>query len=350
MKSEEAKRLKELEVENARLKRLVAERELDISILKEANEYLGKPQAPRGGGRSCATCMTHLRAGRVLGASGLRGARPAPVDAALQAARGARRVGPRRPDRGDRAAPSALGSRMVYGRLRLEGWPVNHKRVHRLCRRDGLRVPRQNRRKRRLGVSSNGIERRKAMHRNDVWCWDAREGQRLPRRCLHTTDEHQRRLPQEPPRRLERSMTGERIRDLIAEVIKLRGAPRHLRSDNGSEFIATKLKEFLDAAKVETLYIEPGSPWQNGYGESFNGRLRDELLNSEIFADLREAKSLAAYWRHEYNHERPHSSLGYTPPAVYAARLAAAALGAAPLRSAAASEEPVLSMESTRLS
>ena len=101
---------------------------------------------------------------------------------------------------------------------------------------------------------------------------------------------------------------------------------------------------------METLYIEPGSPWQNGYGESFNGRLRDELLNSEIFADLREAKSLAAYWRHEYNHERPHSSLGYTPPAVYAARLAAAPLEAPPLRSAAASEEPVLSMESTRLS
>ena len=241
------------------------------------------------------------------------------------------------------------GYRMVCGRLRLEGWPVNHKRVHRLCRRDGLRVPRKNRRKRRLGVSSNGIERRKAMHRNDVWCWDFVEDSDFlgrPLRFLTLVDEYTREcLLLE----VERSMTGERIRDLIAEVIKLRGAPRHLRSDNGSEFIATKLKEFLDAAKVETLYIEPGSPWQNGYGESFNGRLRDELLNSEIFADLREAKSLAAYWRHEYNNERPHSSLGYTPPAVYAARLAAAPLGAPPLRSAAASEEPVLSMEPTRL-
>ena len=242
------------------------------------------------------------------------------------------------------------GYRMVCGRLRLEGWLVNHKRVHRLCRRDGLRVPRKNRRKRRLGVSSNGIERRKAMHRNDVWCWDFVEDSDFlgrPLRFLTLVDEYTREcLLLE----VERSMTGERIRDLIAEVFKVRGAPRHLRSDNGSEFIATKLREFLDAAKVETLYIEPGSPWQNGYGESFNGRLRDELLNSEIFADLREAKSLAAYWRHEYNHERPHSSLGYTPPAVYAARLAAAALGAPPLRSGAASEEPVLSMESTRLS
>ena len=100
---------------------------------------------------------------------------------------------------------------------------------------------------------------------------------------------------------------------------------------------------------METLYIEPGSPWQNGYGESFNGKLRDELLNSEIFADLREAKELAAHWRREYNHERPHSSLGYDSPARYAARLAAAALGAAPLRSAAASVETVtMTMEPTR--
>jgi len=244
---------------------------------------------------------------------------------------------------------SRYGHRMVCGRLRLEGWLVNHERVHRLCRRDGLRVPRKNRRKRRLGVSSNGIERREAMHRNDVWCRDFVEDSDFlgrPRRFPSPVDEYTREcLLLE----VERSMTGERIRDLIAGVFKVRGAPRHVRRDNGSEFVATKLKEYLDAAKVETLYIEPGSPWHNGYGASFNGRLRDELLNSEIFADLREAKSLAAYWRHEYNHEHPHSSLGYTPLACYAARLAAALLGAPPLRSAAASEEPVLSMESTRL-
>ena len=102
---------------------------------------------------------------------------------------------------------------------------------------------------------------------------------------------------------------------------------------------------------METLYIEPGAPWQNGYGASFNGRLRDELLNSEIFADLREAKALAAHWRHEYNHDRPHSSLGYDDPARYAARLSAAALGAAPLRSAAESgETAMMKMEPTRLS
>jgi len=242
------------------------------------------------------------------------------------------------------------GYRMVCGRLRMEGWLVNHKRVHRLCRREGLRVPRKNRRKRRLGVSSNGIERQRAMHRNDVWCWDFVEDSDFlgrPLRFLTLVDEYTCEcLLLE----VERSIPGERIRDLIAEVFKARGAPRHFRSDNGPEFIATKLKEFLDAAKVETLYIELGSQWQNGYGGSFNGRLRDEQLNSEIFADLREAKSLAAHWRHEYNHERPHSSLGYTSPARWAERLAAAALGAAPLRSVAASEETVLTMEPTRLS
>jgi transposase InsO family protein len=147
------------------------------------------------------------------------------------------------------------GYRMVCGRLRLDGWRVNHKRVHRLCRREGLRVPRKNRRKRRLGVSANGIERRKAMHRNDVWCWDFVEDSDFlgrPLRFLTLVDEYTREcLLLEA----ERSMTGERIRDLIAEVFKERGAPRHLRSDNGSEFIATKLKQFLEAAKVETLYI-----------------------------------------------------------------------------------------------
>ncbi len=187
------------------------------------------------------------------------------------------------------------GYRMVCGRLRLGWWLVNHKPVQRLCRREGLRVPRKDRRKRRLGVSSEGVVRRCAMHRNDVWCWDFVEDSDFlgrPLRFLTLVDEYTRecRLLE-----VERSMSGERIRDLIAEVIKVRGAPKHLRSDNGPEFIATKPKEFLEAAKAETLYIEPGSPWQNGYGESFNGRLRDELLNSEIFADLREAKELAAH-------------------------------------------------------
>ena len=184
------------------------------------------------------------------------------------------------------------------------------------------------------------------MHRTDVWCSDFGEvSDFLSRqlRVLTLVDEYTRECML---LEVERSMSGERIRDLIAEVFKARGAPRHLRSDNGSEFIATELRKFLAGAGVETLYIEHGSPLQNGCGESLNRRLRDELLNLEIFADLREAKSLAAHWRHEYNHERPHSSLGYTSPVRWAERLAAAA----PLQSAAASKEPVLTMDPTRLS
>lgn len=242
------------------------------------------------------------------------------------------------------------GYRMVCGRLRLDGWRVNHKRVHRLCRREGLRVPRKQRRKRRLGVSANGIDRRRATRPNDVWCWDFVEDsdhRGRPLRWLTLVDEFTREcLPLE----VEHSMSGERVRDLLAEAIRSRGVPGHIRSDNGSEFIATKLRQFLKATEIETLYIEPGSPWQNGYGESFNGRLRDELLNAEIFADLLEAKSLASHWRHEYNHRRPHSSLGYAPPSVYASRLAAAPLGASPLRSASASRGTTSVMETTRLS
>jgi len=242
------------------------------------------------------------------------------------------------------------GYRMVCGRLRLDGWRVNHKRVHRLCRREGLRVPRKQRRKRRLGVSANGIDRRRATRPNDVWCWDFVEDsdhRGRPLRWLTLVDEFTREcLLLE----VERSMSGERVRDLLAAAIRSRGVPGHIRSDNGSEFIATKLRQFLKATEIETLYIEPGSPWQNGYGESFNGRLRDELLNAEIFEDLLDAKSLASHWRDEYNHRRPHSSLGYAPPSVYASRVAAAPLGASPLRSTSATRGTTSVMETTRLS
>ena len=149
-------------------------------------------------------------------------------------------------------------------------------------------------------------------------------------------------------------MSGEQVRDLLAAALPSRGVPGHLlwewRSDHGSEFIATKPRRFLKATEIETLSIEPGSPWRNGDGESFNGRLRDELLNAEIFADLLDAKSLASHWREESNHRRPHSSLGYAPPSVYASRVAAAPLGASPLRSTSASRGTTPFLETTRLS
>ncbi len=231
------------------------------------------------------------------------------------------------------------GYRMVCGRLRLEGWLVNHKRIYRLWRREGLGVPRKHRKKRRLGVSANGVTRQRAERMNDVWCWD----------FVHDTDERGRTLRwltivDEFTREcvaleVARSMTSNDVLDILVRLFKSRGVPKHIRSDNGPEFIAKAIREFLKVADVKALYIEPGSPWQNGFGESFNGRFRDELLNAEIFADLTEARALTAYWRNEYNHERPHSSLGYTPPAKFAATLAAAPLGAAPLRSVAASVE-----------
>lgn len=231
------------------------------------------------------------------------------------------------------------GYRMICGRLRLEGWLVNHKRIYRLWRREGLGVPRKHRKKRRLGVGANGIARQRAEGMNDVWCWD----------FVHDTDERGRTLRwltivDEFTREcvaleVARSMTSEDVLDILVGLFKSRGVPKHIRSDNGPEFIAEAIREFLKVADVKALYIEPGSPWQNGFGESFNGRFRDELLNAEIFADLTEARALSVYWRNEYNHERPHSSLGYTPPAKFAATLAAAPLGAAPLRSAAASVE-----------
>ena len=242
------------------------------------------------------------------------------------------------------------GYRMACGRLRLDGWLVNHKRIYRLWRREGLRVPRKHRKKRRLGIAAHGIGRLRAIHPNDVWCWDFvhdSDERGRPLRWLSIVDEYTREcLALE----VERSMSSEDAIDILAALFRTRGVPKHLRSDNGPEFIAHAMRRFLESSGVGALYIEPGAPWQNGYGESFNGRLRDELLNAEIFSDLADAKSLAVHWRQDYNHERPHSALGYTPPARYAAQRAVAALGAPPLRSATARQERTHTLEPTQLS
>ena len=129
----------------------------------------------------------------------------------------------------------------------------------------------------------------------------------------------------------ERGITSQDVVDLLIEAFKTRGVPVHIRSDNGGEFIAHAIVRLAEITGVEMLYIAPGSPWENGYAESFHGRLRDELLNAEVFDGLHDAKALAAKWRQEYNHRRPHSSLKYLPPAVFAATLAVPPVGAAPL-------------------
>ncbi|MCK4872003.1 MAG: IS3 family transposase [Phycisphaerales bacterium] len=211
------------------------------------------------------------------------------------------------------------GYRRIWALLCLEGWRVNRKRVHRLWKQEQFQVPQKQHKKRHLGCSKNSIVRRKAEHKDDVWCWDFihdSDERGRPLKWLSIVDEFTREcLVLE----VERSLTSREVIDLLAELFLIRGVPRHIRSDNGPEVIANAIKSYLGCAGVETLYIEPGSPWENGYAESFNSRLRDELLNVEVFLDLRDAKDHAARWKNEYNHRWPHSSLGYVPPAKFAA-------------------------------
>jgi transposase InsO family protein len=219
------------------------------------------------------------------------------------------------------------GYRRITALLRAEGWRVNRKRVQRLWREHGLKVPQKQRKKRRLGCSANGATRRRAEHRNQVWSYDFLEdrtadGRRL--KLLPIVDEFTREcLTIE----VERSMTAQEVVATLQYLFELRGVPEYLRSDNGPEFIAQAVRSWLAKSEVKTLYIKPGSPWENAYSESFNSRPRDELLNREVFATLAEAKVLTEDYRLEYNHRRPHSALGYRTPAAYAATCAGAAAG-----------------------
>jgi putative transposase len=220
------------------------------------------------------------------------------------------------------------GYRRIWALLRQEGFRVNRKRIWRLWCREGFKVPQKQRKKRRLGHSANGIARRRPEHKDHVWCWDFihdRDEAGRPLKWFALVDEYTREcLALE----VERSMTAADVIDILAHVFLLRGRPRFIRSDNGPEFIAHAIRRYLQTAGVGTLYIAPGSPWENGFAESFFSRLRDELLNAELFADLREAKVLAAAWQSEYNRLRPHSALGYQTPAAFAGQCQS--LGALP--------------------
>jgi len=216
-----------------------------------------------------------------------------------------------------------FGYRRIWALLRAEGFRVNRKRIWRLWKKEGFKVPRKQHKKRRLGCSANGILRRRAEQRNDVWTWDFihdRDAAGRPLKWFSLIDEYTRECL---VLQVERSITAADVIDLLAAAVRQRAAPRHIRSDNGPEFLAAGLRRYLAAAAIATLYIEPGAPWENGFVESFHGRLRDELLNAELFADLREAKFLADRWRDEYNQRRPHSALGYQAPAAFAREEAA---------------------------
>lgn len=211
------------------------------------------------------------------------------------------------------------GYRRIWALLRREGWRVNRKRVYRLWRQQGLKVPRKQRKKRRLGSSANGCVRRPAQYKDHVWAWDFlhdRTSDGGPLKWLTLVDEYTREcLALE----VGRGMTARGVIGVLAGVVRERGAPAHVRSDNGPEFIAKAIRAWLSRAGSETLYVEPGAPWENGYAESFNSKVRDELLNAEEFANALEARVLGKAWRHEYNHVRPHSALGYRTPAEYGA-------------------------------
>jgi len=239
----------------------------------------------------------------------------------------------------------AYGYRMIHAMLVAdapEGFKVGRDRVYRLWQKYGYGVKQKPRKKKRLGVSENGIMRQKAESINDVWCWDFihdRDERGRALRWLIIEDEFTREgLAVE----VRRSFKATDVLDVLGELMLIRGAPKHIRSDNGPEFIAEAIKKFLKQTGVETLYIEPGSPWQNAYVESFNSRFRAEVLNQESFADLAEARDVSGWWQNHYNHRRPHSSLGYQPPARFAASVGGSLappplrLGAAPLTCATA--------------
>ena len=207
------------------------------------------------------------------------------------------------------------GYRRITALLRREGWQVNHKRVQRIWRQEGLKVPQRQPKRGRLWLNDGSCIRLRPEYRNHVWSYDfvharTRDGRGI--RMLTILDEYTREcLAIDVGRRL----SHEDVLRRLATLFFRQGIPDHIRSDNGSEFTARVIRNWLKRLGVKTLYIEPGSPWENGYIESFNGKLRDELLNREVFDTVLEAKVLVERWRQEYNHIRPHSSLGYRPPA-----------------------------------
>ncbi len=245
--------------------------------------------------------------------------------------RATQRYEPKKPDR-DRGLVKRMkqlrrkhpryGYRRIWVQLVREGWRVNLKRVHRLWKEAGWQIRTKAKKKRRLGSSENGCTQRQAEHRNHVWSYDfvfdrTEDGRQL--KFLPILDEYTREgLTIE----VERSITGQDVVDTLAYLFQVYGEPEFIRSDNGPEFIAKAVRDWLDASGVQTLYIEPGSPWENAYSESFHSRFRDEFLNREIFVSLAEAKVLAEQHRVYHNLDRPHSSLGYQTPAEFAASLA----------------------------
>lgn len=223
------------------------------------------------------------------------------------------------------------GTPRITRMLHNEGWQVNHKRVERIWRGQGLKVPSKQPKRGRLWFNDGSCVRLRPANRDHVWAYDfvaARTHDGRSFRMLTLVDEFTREcLAIDVARQLKSDDVLERLSWLFVT----RGVPEHIRSDNGPEFTAAVVRNWLERVGVKTLFIEPGSPWENGYIESFNGKLRDELLNGEIFYTLKEAKVLIESWRVHYNTVRPHSALGYRPPAPEAVVPSRSAAGSATL-------------------
>jgi len=244
---------------------------------------------------------------------------------ALGQARATQRYGPSPPCDEKRLTEEIIALATKYGRYGYRritallnderGWKLNHKRVERIWRREGLKVPRKQPKRSRLWLNDGSCIRLRPEYKDHVWSYDfmiARTHDGRAFRILNIIDEFTRECLRI---KVDRKISSQDVIDELFNLFIFRGIPEHIRSDNGPEFTAKAIRAWLNRIGVKTLFIERGSPWENGYVESFNGKMRDELLNREVFATLNEAKVLIEQWRREYNQVRPHSALRYKPPA-----------------------------------
>ena len=210
------------------------------------------------------------------------------------------------------------GYRRITILLREDTWLVNFKRVYRLWCQEGLKVPQKQHKRLYTGTSANSCDKKRPEYYNHVWSYDflaerLENGKRV--RLLVVMDEYTR---ESLAIDVARHFSGQDVVELLRYLFAVRGCPAYIRSDNGPEFISSAVQKWLRKSGVETLYIAPGSPWENGYIESFNSRFRDEFLNRELFLSISELRYVADRWRMDYNHYRPHSSLDYMAPAAFA--------------------------------
>lgn len=213
------------------------------------------------------------------------------------------------------SAYGRYGYRRITALLRESGWNINIKRVRRIWKELGLKVPGKQKKRARLWDREGSCIRLRPERANHVWSYDfifdrTNEGRAF--KMMTVIDEFTR---ESLAIKVARKLTADDVIEVLAELFLKRGVPEHVRSDNGSEFTASKVRYWFDKLDLKPLFIQPGSPWENGYVESFNGKLRDELLKREVFYTVKEARVMVENWRKHYNTKRPHSSLGYKPPA-----------------------------------